>query len=97
MSKLIVAGMTNFRIKIFCSSKEVCRCWASVSFTSLEKVKEHCNLFSNLLVSYLYVILEKVAPHMKIRGGITFVDEIPRNTNGKILRRVLRASVKAKL
>ncbi|KAK7576192.1 hypothetical protein V9T40_012478 [Parthenolecanium corni] len=42
-------------------------------------------------------ISEKVAPHMKIRGGITFVDEIPRNTNGKILRRVLRASVKAKL
>jgi 4-coumarate--CoA ligase len=37
----------------------------------------------------------KVAHHKKIRGGIRFVDEIPKSAAGKILRRVLRDRVKA--
>ncbi|KAJ5242341.1 uncharacterized protein N7469_000668 [Penicillium citrinum] len=32
----------------------------------------------------------KVAPHKRLRGGIRFVDEIPKNPTGKILRRQLR-------
>lgn len=32
----------------------------------------------------------KVAPYKRLRGGIRFVESIPRNANGKILRRVLR-------
>lgn len=32
-----------------------------------------------------------VAPYMKLRGGVAFVDEIPRSMSGKILRRTLRA------
>ena len=32
-----------------------------------------------------------VAPYMKLRGGVEFVDEIPRSMSGKILRRTLRA------
>lgn len=33
---------------------------------------------------------EKVASHKKLRGGIHFIDEIPKGTSGKILRRVLK-------
>jgi 4-coumarate--CoA ligase len=31
-----------------------------------------------------------VAGHKKLRGGIFFVDEVPKGTSGKILRRVLK-------
>ena len=49
---------------------------------------------------------ERVAGHKRLRGGIRFVDEIPKSASGKILRRVLkvraeeeeeRKGVKAKL
>ncbi|XP_065221532.1 uncharacterized protein LOC135846386 [Planococcus citri] len=46
------------------------------------------------LVDY---IAEQVAPHMKLRGGVKFITEIPRNTNGKILRRELRKWLQSKL
>ncbi|XP_077991472.1 uncharacterized protein LOC144445702 [Glandiceps talaboti] len=36
-------------------------------------------------------IEEKVAPHKKLRGGVEFVDEIPKSASGKILRRHLKA------
>lgn len=32
----------------------------------------------------------KVAQHKRLRGGIRFVDEIPKNASGKLLRRVLK-------
>jgi 4-coumarate--CoA ligase len=32
----------------------------------------------------------RVANHKKLRGGVQFLDEIPRSAAGKILRRVLR-------
>ncbi|KAF7519274.1 hypothetical protein PCG10_010136 [Penicillium crustosum] len=34
---------------------------------------------------------KRVAPHKRLRGGVRFVDEIPRNPSGKILRRKIRA------
>jgi acyl-CoA synthetase (AMP-forming)/AMP-acid ligase II len=34
---------------------------------------------------------KKVANHKKLRGGVRFVDEIPKSVSGKILRRVLKA------
>ena len=37
---------------------------------------------------------ENVAPYKKLRGGIEFVDEIPRSLNGKILRRELKDKLK---
>ena len=46
---------------------------------------------------------QKVASHKKLRGGVRFVDEIPKSVSGKILRRVLKEAalkeqeVKAKL
>ena len=35
-------------------------------------------------------ISDKVANHKKLRGGVRFVDEIPKSVSGKILRRVLK-------
>ncbi|XP_060592777.1 luciferin 4-monooxygenase-like [Ruditapes philippinarum] len=36
----------------------------------------------------------QVAPHMKLRGGVEFVTEIPRTLSGKILRKTLRERAK---
>lgn len=36
----------------------------------------------------------KVASHKRLRGGIRFVEEIPKSASGKILRRVLRDQIK---
>jgi 4-coumarate--CoA ligase len=50
-------------------------------------------------------LAKKVANHKRLRGGVRFVDEIPKSISGKILRRVLKVQaaeeekkgVKAKL
>ncbi|KAI9700576.1 MAG: hypothetical protein M1820_006730 [Bogoriella megaspora] len=38
---------------------------------------------------------KKVANHKRLRGGVRFVDEIPKSVSGKILRRVLKERAKA--
>ncbi|RKP08854.1 hypothetical protein THASP1DRAFT_15061 [Thamnocephalis sphaerospora] len=35
-------------------------------------------------------VTERVAPYKKLRGGVEFIDVIPRSPSGKILRRLLR-------
>jgi 4-coumarate--CoA ligase len=35
-------------------------------------------------------LASKVAGHKKLRGGIRFIDEVPKSTSGKILRRILK-------
>jgi len=35
-------------------------------------------------------VAERVSPYKKLRGGIEFVDQIPKSSSGKILRRVLK-------
>ncbi|GAP86153.1 putative 4-coumarate- ligase protein [Rosellinia necatrix] len=37
----------------------------------------------------------RVAGHKKLRGGVRFIDEIPKNASGKLLRRVLKERAKA--
>ncbi|KAH3919402.1 hypothetical protein HBI56_026270 [Parastagonospora nodorum] len=37
---------------------------------------------------------KKVASHKRLRGGIVFIDEIPKSASGKILRRLLKERVK---
>jgi len=39
-------------------------------------------------------VSERVAPQKKLRGGIRFVDEIPKSPSGKVLRNVLRETMK---
>jgi len=41
-------------------------------------------------------IEKKVAPHKRLRGGLEFLDTIPKSPSGKILRRVLRDMNKPK-
>ncbi|KAK2157123.1 hypothetical protein NP493_1903g00022 [Ridgeia piscesae] len=40
---------------------------------------------------------EKVAPYNKLRGGVTFIEKVPRSPSGKILRRPLRDEAVRKL
>lgn len=42
-------------------------------------------------------VASKVANHKRLRGGIRFVDEIPKSAAGKILRRVLRDQIKEEM
>ena len=41
-------------------------------------------------------VAKKVQPQKKLRGGVEFVDEIPKSASGKILRRMLRKQEKEK-
>ncbi|KAH8675824.1 hypothetical protein BX600DRAFT_186734 [Xylariales sp. PMI_506] len=36
----------------------------------------------------------KVSPHKQLRGGVRFIDEVPKNASGKILRRILKEEAK---
>ncbi|SPQ18158.1 82b9b819-87e3-4015-a837-c6427068c965 [Thermothielavioides terrestris] len=39
-------------------------------------------------------VAARVAPHKKLRGGVRFVDHVPKSPSGKVLRRVMRAQAK---
>jgi acyl-coenzyme A synthetase/AMP-(fatty) acid ligase len=41
------------------------------------------------------LIADKLASYKRITGGVTFVSEIPKSPNGKILKRILREQVAA--
>lgn len=41
-------------------------------------------------------VAERASPAKWLRGGVIFIDEIPKNANGKILRRVLRGMLDGK-
>lgn len=34
---------------------------------------------------------EKVAPHKRLKGGVVFIDSIPKTSTGKLLRRELKS------
>ena len=40
---------------------------------------------------------DKIAAHKKLRGGVRFVDEIPKSASGKILRRIFKEQAKKEL
>lgn len=42
----------------------------------------------------LKFVTDNASPAKRLRGGVRFIDEIPKNASGKILRRVLRDSLK---
>lgn len=39
-------------------------------------------------------LADKVAPPKKLRGGVRFIDAIPKSQSGKILRRILKEQAK---
>ena len=39
-------------------------------------------------------VRERLAPYKQLRGGVSFLDELPRNAIGKFLRRELRERAK---
>ena len=43
------------------------------------------------------LLAEKVAPYNRLRGGVTFIEKVPRSPSGKILRRQLRDETLGKL
>jgi 4-coumarate--CoA ligase len=50
-------------------------------------LKPNINLKEEEILSW---VKERVSPHKRLAGGITFTHEIPKSPSGKILRRVLR-------
>lgn len=50
-------------------------------------VKGDPNLSEAEIVKYVH---EKSSPAKRLHGGVIFVDQIPKNPSGKILRRELR-------
>ena len=39
-------------------------------------------------------VAKQVSTHKRLRGGVIFIDAIPKSPSGKILRKVLRDEVK---
>jgi len=50
----------------------------------------------NIDVDLVQWVAGRVSNHKKLRGGVHFVDAIPKNPSGKILRRVLRDQARLK-
>lgn len=50
-------------------------------------VQRNPDLTEEEVVAYLE---EKVAPHKQLKGGVKFVQELPKNPTGKLLRKVLK-------
>jgi len=42
------------------------------------------------------LLLDRVAGFKQLKGGVEFIDKIPKSPSGKILRRLLRAKEAAK-
>jgi len=63
---------------------EVPRAYVVVSQDKRDKAGE--SEASNIVIW----MTKKVANHKRLRGGIVFVDEIPKSASGKILRRLLK-------
>jgi acyl-coenzyme A synthetase/AMP-(fatty) acid ligase len=65
--------------------------WVSMTLTRQQKAERFKSVDDATLERELREWLEvKVASHKKLRGGVRFVDEIPKSAPGKILRRILR-------
>jgi len=38
----------------------------------------------------IHFVEERAAPYKKLKGGVQFINEIPKSSSGKILRRILK-------
>ena len=53
-----------------------------------------CEPSKELAKELIQYVHERVAQHKRLRGGVVFIDEVPKSGSGKILRRVLRDKAK---
>ena len=54
-------------------------------------------IVSHFQISNIVFQTATVAAHKRLRGGVRFIDAIPKSPSGKILRRVLRDQLKKEL
>ena len=54
-------------------------------------VPEPSDALANELIKFVH---DRVAQHKRLRGGVKFIEEIPKTPSGKILRRVLKEEAK---
>jgi len=55
------------------------------------------NIYIYIACTNIFFVPERVSNPKRLRGGIRFIDSIPKTPSGKILRRVLRNKLKSKL
>jgi len=53
-------------------------------------IRKNANVAEQSIIDY---VADRVAPHKKLGQGVMFVDSLPKNQTGKILRRELKAQV----
>jgi len=58
-----------------------------VAYVVTQKDVQHTDELSKEIKNF---VDSKVAPHKKLRGGVIYIDKIPKSPSGKILRRELR-------
>ncbi|CAG8820594.1 14659_t:CDS:2, partial [Racocetra persica] len=63
----------------------------TIAYVTIRKGYEKSQALAEEIQSF---VDEKVAPYKKLRGGILFIDIIPKSENGKILKRLLREKLK---
>ena len=72
------------------------------AYITLKPMVEHSPKTAEDITLWLHA---KIANHKKLRGGVRFIDEVPKSASGKILRRLLKSkaqdegetTIKAKL
>jgi 4-coumarate--CoA ligase len=57
-------------------------------------LKQNVQRSDNLKEDIKDFIAQRVADHKKLRGGVLFIHQIPRNASGKIRRNILRGRIK---
>lgn len=56
--------------------------------------KEHSKVGKDLESDIKRLVAERLSSYKKLEGGVVFMKALPRNSTGKLLRRVLRDSLK---
>ena len=51
----------------------------------------------DLITNICFITPERTAPYKWLRGGVQFVNTIPKNPSGKILRRAIRNQIATKM
>jgi acyl-coenzyme A synthetase/AMP-(fatty) acid ligase len=59
-------------------------------------LKVICPILTRFLVYYLF-FAEKAAAYKKLRGGVKFVEAIPKSPSGKIQRNDIKKMISSKL